>query len=71
MRRLRYDHIETIEPRVEFYMSTHTTQEEVAKWVKFFNERNPDRLCIIDGTNRRILSRPRGMSLHELARRSH
>ena len=71
MRRLRYEHVETIEPRVEFYMSAHTDWEAVAKWVKFFNERNPDRLCVIDATNRRILSRPREMSLYELARRSH
>lgn len=60
---MKLKHLQPIEPRVEIYMGSKMDWEEVARFVTIFQRDNPDRLCIIDGTNRQILSRPKGMKL--------
>ena len=60
---LLIEHLQPIEPRVELSMGPKMDWESVARFVSLYQRDNPNRQCIIDGTNRLVLSRPKGMKL--------
>lgn len=55
---LKVAHLNPIEVRVELNIGPKMDMDEVARFVRIYHTNYPERECVIDGTNRRVLSRP-------------